>query len=112
MIVVIMWAEGKTLTEEEFTSYKENWIANEDSIDVKAEFLSQLDYSDIEGIFSGEIDIKQRYSVFLEMRCAASIDSTIVEIAPGQHLYVDYYNEEYYIGENTLPFEIYTFEEE
>lgn len=110
MIVVIMWSEGRTLTAEEFSIYKDNWIADEDSTDVKAEFLSQLDYSDIEGIFSGEIDIKQRYSVFLEMRCAASIDSTIVEIAPGQHLYVDYDHEEYYIGESTLPFEIYTFE--
>lgn len=110
MTVIIMWTAGITLTEEEFASYRENWIADEDSTDVKAEFLSQLDYSDIEGIFSGEIDIKQRYSVFLEMRCAASIDSTIIEIAPGQHLYVDYYNEEYYIGENDLPFEVYTFE--
>lgn len=112
MIVVIMWREYNTLTEEEFASYKEAWIADEDSIDVKAEFLSQLDYSDIEGIFSGEIDIKQRYSVFLEMRCAANIDSTIIEIAPGERLYVDYDHEEYYIGEDTLPFEIYTFEEE
>ena len=110
MTVTIMWTEGITLTEEEFASYRENWIADEDSTDVKAEFLYQLDYSDIEGIFSGEIDIKQRYSEFLEMRCAASIDSTIVEIAPGQHLYVDYDHEEYYIGESTLPFEIYTFE--
>lgn len=110
MKVVIMWEEGKTLTAEAFSSYRDDWIADEDSTEVKADFLSQLDYSDIEGIFSGEIDLKQRYSAFLEMRFAASVIITIVEIAPGEHLYVDYYNEEYYIGEDNLPFKVYTFD--
>lgn len=112
MKVVIMWTEGNILTEKEFVSYKEDWIADNSVVETKADFLSQLDESDIEKLFSNEADINQLYSIYMERSFTINNYYTFVDITPGKHLYVDYEHEECYIGENTLPFEIYTFEEE
>lgn len=111
MKVYIVWDEDTIYTEEEFLTYKNEWIADADDDDLKGDFLRNISYENLRKIFENPALLATQYQDYLIENFEVNSNYTLVDIGESSTIYVDFLSEDYFLEGDELPIKKFTFKE-